>query len=44
MCVKSSDEIANNFEDIFKERTSEMEQLKDHCETLAAQAGKELVL
>ena len=43
-CVKSKDEIANNFEVIFKERTSEMDQLKDHCETLAAQVGKELIL
>ena len=30
-----------NFEDILKERTDEIDQLKDHFETLAVQVGKE---
>ena len=43
-CVKNKDEVANNLEGIFRDKTNEIEQLKDHCETLALQVGKELIL
>ena len=43
-CVKNKDEVANNLEGIFRDKTNEIEQLKDHCETLALQVGKERIL
>ena len=43
-CVHNRDDIANSLEEVFKERTKEIENLKGNCERLAVQVGKELIL
>ena len=43
-CVQNRDDIANSLEEIFKERTTEIANLKENCESLSAQVGKELIL
>ena len=43
-CVKNRDETTNKLDDVFKERTSEIDLLRNNCESLAKQVGKELVL
>ena len=42
--VQNRDDIVNGLEEVLTERTNDIENLKENCETLAAQLGKELIL
>ena len=42
--MKNRDNIANGLEDIFKDKMDEIRNLRENCESLAKQVGKELVL
>ena len=43
-CVKNRDNIDNSLEDMFKDQTDEIRNLRENCDSLAKQVGKELVM
>ena len=43
-CVKNRDNIDNSLEDMFKDQTDEIMNLRESCDSLARQVGKELVM
>ena len=43
-CVKNRDDIINSLDEVIKERVDEINYLRENCESLARQVGKDLVL
>ena len=42
--VKNRDDITNRLDDMFKEKLDKISNLRENCESLAKQVGKELIL
>ena len=43
-CVKNRDDITSSLDDMFKEKIDEISNLRENCDSLAKQVGKELIL
>ena len=43
-CVKNRDDISTSLDDMFKEKLDEIRNLRENCDSLAKQVGKEIRL
>ena len=43
-CVKNRDDISTSLDDMFKEKLDEIRNLRENCDSLAKQVGKEIII